>query len=140
MRYQSFLRKSTYRRYGIFILTIFFSYYSIQAFINNQAIDESIKEVDINNNTIRDEIDYKNNFYKYYLEGEYAPYFLGHENGQLYRWERIVRIKQRRLQDEMEAQTWKKKEENPSLRDPKRSRQHFIENKLKDLKILWIIE
>lgn len=80
MRYQRFLRKSTYRRYGIFVATIFFSYYSIQAYINNQTIDTSIDTVRYDIDEINQEIAYLNNFYQQYLQTEYAPYFLGHEN------------------------------------------------------------
>jgi len=119
MRYQSFLRKSTYWRYGVFILTIFFSYYSIQAFINNKTID---------------------NFYQNYLKGEYSSFFLGHENGQLYRSERIVRVKQRSLEDEETYLPEVDKEIDLTELSPQESRARFIERRLTPLKDLWIIQ
>lgn len=138
MRYQRFLRKSTYRRYGIFILTIFFSYYSIQAIINNKTIDASIEEVKQNNDLVEEEIAFKTNFYQNYLKGEYASYFLGHENSQLYRWERILKIKQRATQLEEAALPEREGEER--ILTPQESRQIFINNRLSELKTLWIIE
>lgn len=140
MRYQSFLRKSTYWRYGVFILTIFFSYYSIQAFINNKTIDASIDEVKNNNESIRQEIAFKNNFYQNYLKGEYSSFFLGHENGQLYRSERIVRVKQRSLEDEETYLPEVDKEIDLTELSPQESRARFIERRLTPLKDLWIIQ
>lgn len=138
MRYQSFLRKSTYRRYGIFILTIFFSYYSIQAIINNKTIDASIEEVRKNNHLIQEEIDFKTNFYQNYLKGEYASYFLWHENWQLYRSERIIKIKQRLTP--FEETTLPEREGEERIRTPQESRQFFIANRLSELRTLWIIQ
>ena len=134
MRYQSFLRKSTYRRYGIFILTIFFSYYSIQAIINNKTIDASIEEVKLTNENIQEEIAFKTNFYQNYLKGEYASYFLGHENGQLYRDERIIKIKQRLTP--FEETTLPEREEEDRVRTPQESWQFFIANRLSELSSL----
>ena len=76
MRYHKFLRYSTYRRYGIFVLTVFFSWYGLQAWVNLKSIDTSIQQtreqvIDVDEHTA-----YLNNFYKPYLESEYAPYFL----------------------------------------------------------------
>lgn len=139
MRYQSFLRKSTYWRYGIFILTIFFSYYSIQAIINNNTIDASIDEVKQTNENIRQEISRKNNFYKNYLEWEYAPFFLGHENGQLYSRERIVRLKERKIDEEILLPDVEVVENLNEL-TPQESRNRFIQRRLTPLIELWIIE
>lgn len=136
MRYQSFLRKSTYRRYGIFILTILISYFSIQAIINNKTIDASIEEVKETNNDVAQEIAYKNNFYKNYLQGEYAPFFLGHENGQLYKYERIVRIKQRSQEDEEALLPEVQKKEDLATLTPQDSWLIFIERRLHALKVL----
>ena len=46
MRYHQFLRLSTYRRYGIFVITILLSYTAIQAYMNNKTIDLSIEDVE----------------------------------------------------------------------------------------------
>ena len=75
MRYHAFLRQSTYRRYGIFIVTILFSWYGIQAYINNKNIDIQMEEIE---NTIQDldeRTAYMEKFYANYLKSDYAPYF-----------------------------------------------------------------
>lgn len=96
MSYALFLRKSTYRRYGIFVLTLFVSLYSIQAWINYKNIQDSIIQAKKDTITIQEEIDFMNKRYKKYLESDYASYFLGHENGQLYRGESWVVLEYRR--------------------------------------------
>jgi len=96
MSYALFLRKSTYRRYGIFILTLFVSLYSIQARINYKSIQDSILQAQKDTVTIQKEIDFMQKRYKNYLQSKYAAYFLGHENGQLYQGESLIVIEQRK--------------------------------------------
>lgn len=137
MRYQTFLRKSTYRRYWIFVLTIFFSYYSIQAFINNKTIDLSITEVKEQNLRINEEIAFKNNFYQNYLRWEYSNYFLWHENWQLYQGERLLRIKQRLTpNDAIILQPNNLEGQDEQIQTPQESWRHFIRNRLPQLRFL----
>lgn len=76
MSYALFLRKSTYRRYGIFVLTLFVSLYSIQAWINYKSIQDSILQAKKDIVTLQTEIDFMSRRYKSYLESDYAAYFL----------------------------------------------------------------
>lgn len=95
MRYHQFLRKSVYRRYGIFFLTLFFMISSIKAYMNNKNIDNSITQVKENIANIQEKNTYLDNFYKPYLASPYAGYFYGHENGILYASEKNVHFKNR---------------------------------------------
>lgn len=142
MQYQKFLRKSTYRRYGIFIATIIFSYYSIQAYVNNKSIDVSIQNVQQDIVEIQEEIAYMNNFYKNYLETEYASYFLWHENGKIYGNERIVRLTYPHMQQPQEEELVTETEQQKAIyiASPQESRHYFFEKNLSWLRRLWILE
>lgn len=141
MAYRKFLRKSAYWRYGIFIATIVFIYYAIQASINMSTINASIDEVETANELLREEMAYKENFYKNYLEWEYAPYFLWHENAQLYENEQIIRLRERKPETVTQEQL-PERELDENLKDltPQESRWVFIERRLSPLKELWIIQ
>lgn len=90
MSYYQFLRSSTYRRYGIFIITLFLWLYTMQAWINYKSIQDSIVQEKEQIVALQEEIDYMQRRYQEYLKSEYASYFLWHENGQLYPGERLV--------------------------------------------------
>ncbi len=64
MRYHKFLRHSTYRRYGIFLITIFFSLYSIQVYVNNIGIDAQIAQVKKDIIDLEEESAFMEKFYK----------------------------------------------------------------------------
>lgn len=134
MHYQKFLRKSTYRRYGIFIATIIFSYYSIQAFVNNKSIDASITTVKQDIVAIQEEIAYTQNFYKNYLTTEYAPFFLGHENGQIYGRERILRLTYPHLQEQPKPEPVSEKQlqRQMYIASPREARRYFLDTNLFD--------
>ena len=134
MRYHRFLRHSTYRRYGIFILTIFFSWYGIQAWVNLKSIDTSILQAQENYENLIEKTDYMEKFYNPYLDSEYAPYFLGHENGSLYRREYIVRLKHAVPDNEEPILPEIEKKESILLSTPQQSWNYFIDQKLPFLK------
>ena len=131
MQYRKFLRKTTYLRYLIFILTVFFSYYSIRAVSNNRTIDASIAEVQQANEELEQEILFKQNFYKNYLESKYASYFLWHENGQLFDDEQIIRIRRPDRVDEAIEEN--EQTQDDLLATPQQSRQYFINVSLSEL-------
>lgn len=140
MSYQEFLRKSTYRRYGIFIATIIFSYYTIQAYVNNKSIDVSIESVKEDIVNIEEEIAFMDKFYTNYLQTEYATYFLWHENWQIYWNERIIRFANDK--EETDFWTYISQQEQPNeiyLATPRDSRNYFLESKLEELDNLWIL-
>ena len=84
MRYHQFLRRSTYRRYGIFVVTILMSYSAIQAYMNNQTIDLSIEDVRQQALDQEQEILWTQNYYLNYLATEYSREFSARESGQLF--------------------------------------------------------
>ena len=129
MRYHKFLRYSTYRRYAIFILTIFFSWYGLQAWVNLQSIDTSIQQTRAEVAELNEHTAYLEKFYKPYLESEYAPYFLGHENGSLWQGEFIVRLRHTVVDDEAILPEIEKKN-TILLSTPEQSWHYFIEQKL----------
>lgn len=142
MNYRRFLRKTTYLRYGIFILTVFFSYYSIRAVSNNKTIDTSIAEVQQANARLEQEILFKQNFYKSYLEWEYAAYFLGHENWQLFPWEQIIRIKKPLTREEEQQENLDLAEQmvdEDLLATPQQSWRYFVEVSLSELGDIWSV-
>jgi hypothetical protein len=67
----------------------------MQAWINYTSIQDSILQERQAIVDIQEEIDYMQRRYQEYLNSEYASYFLGHENGQLYPGETLVYIEQR---------------------------------------------
>lgn len=96
MSYYQFLRNSTYRRYGIFIITLFLWLYTMQAWINYKSIQDSILQEKQQIIHIQEEIDYMQRWYQEYMKSEYASYFLWHENGQLYPDEYLVYLEYRK--------------------------------------------
>lgn len=94
--YYQFLRNSTYRRYGIFIITLFLGLYTMQAWINYKSIQDSILQEKQQIVRIENEIAYMQKWYQEYLQSEYASYFLGHENGQLYANESLIYLEYRK--------------------------------------------
>ncbi len=105
------------------------------------AITEIEKEID----STKDEISFIKNFERPYLGSEWADYYLGHENGVIYEWEWVIRLRNR----SKFAQTWtpddilslqEKKEDVIVISSPEESWYYFIYDKLKPLKELWIIE
>ena len=130
MRYHKFLRHSTYRRYGIFIATLFFSLYAIQAYVNNQNIENQIRQVESQIHELESRNNYLNNFYTKYLETEYAPYFAWHENGIIYEGEYVIKLKHRIEDDEVILPVQDEKKEAIIISTPQSSWRYFIEEKL----------
>jgi hypothetical protein len=131
MRYHKFLRHSAYRRYGIFIISILFSLYSIQVYVNNIGIDEQITQVKKDIINLEEERAFMEKFYKGYLLSEYARYFLGHENGTIYPEEKIVRLSYQVPTKEDEAQLPQLTQKAPiTVSTPQEARNHFIETRL----------
>ena len=129
MRYHKFLRYSTYRRYGIFILTIFFSWYWLQAWVNLKSIDTSIEQAKQDVAELNEHTAYLQKFYKPYLEWEYAPFFLWHENWSLRRGEYIIRLRHTVVDDEPILPEIEKKS-SILLSTPEQSWHYFIEQKM----------
>lgn len=129
MRYHKFLRYSTYRRYGIFVLTVFFSWYGLQAWVNLKSIDSSIVQTKEEVIDLEEHTAYLEKFYKPYLESEYAPYFLWHENGSLWQNEYIVRLRHTVVNNEAILPEIEQKD-SILLSTPQDSWHYFIEKKL----------
>ena len=129
MRYHRFLRYSTYRRYAIFILTVFFSWYGLQAWVNLRSIDTSIQQTKQQVASLNEHTAYLEIFYKNYLQSEYAPYFLGHENGTLYQGEYIVRLRHPTDKDEAILPEIEQKD-SIKISTPQESWHYFIEKRL----------
>ncbi len=68
----------------------------MQAWINYKSIQDSILQEKEQIVSLQEEIDYMQRRYQEYLKSEYASYFLGHENGQLYPGERLVYLEYRK--------------------------------------------
>ncbi len=131
MRYHKFLRHSTYRRYGIFLVTIFFSLYSIQVYVNNIWIDAQIAQVKEDIIDLEEESAFMEKFYKWYLESEYASFFLWHENGTIYPEEKIVRLAYQVPQVENEVILPMPNEIAPiTTSTPQEARNHFVKTRL----------
>lgn len=89
------------------------------------SIEQSKQEVaDLHEHTA-----YLEKFYKPYLEWEYAPYFLGHENGSLWQGEFIVRLRHTVVDNEAILPEIEKKS-SILLSTPEQSWHYFIEQKL----------
>ena len=65
---------------------------TIKTYMNSNAIIEEIARVQTDIEQINEEIAYSENFYKAYLDSEYAPYFLAHKNNTLFYNEMIIRF------------------------------------------------
>ena len=141
MRYHRFLRQSTYRRYGLFFITIFFSYYSIQAYLNNISISNSVQQVTTDIHDTTQETAFLEKYYKNYLLSDYSSYFLGHENGMIYDREQIVRFISK-ADAVIEAQALPDIETKSTiiLSSPSEAWHHFIKDKLEELIELGLIE
>ena len=85
-------KHTTQIKYGLVVLGAFFMIYLIRALVNYQTILDSTNQVVQDMQTTKQHTDFINNFLHPYLESEYAPYFLAHENNQLFAWERVITI------------------------------------------------
>ena len=140
MHYQKYLRQSTYRRYGIFVFTFFFLYYGIQSYLNNINIEFSIEQTKQGRIDTQEKITYLEKFYSPYLTSPLAAYFLSHENGSLYKNERIVRIKYRTNNNVTNEQLpLQANTKGITLSTPQASREYFITTKLSELASLGIL-
>ncbi len=105
----------------------------------------SIELIQNESSLVEEEIQYVKNFEKPYLESEWAPYYIGHENGVLYDWERVVRLKSKKpltkdesLPDEILSR--QSEDDVIKISSPEESRHYFINDKLTPLKDLWILQ
>lgn len=143
MRYHKFLRHSAYRRYGIFIISIFFSLYSIQVYVNNIGIDAQITQVKSDIVKLEEESAFMDKFYKWYLKSDYSAFFLWHENGTLYPWESIIRLAYKNAEeiDEVEPALPSIDPLTPmTISTPQQARNHFIDTRLSFLKRWGLIK
>lgn len=92
------------------------------------------------------EVAFIQNFERPYLESDRAPYYLGHENGVLYWWERVVRLRDR---SPVIVEEWtpddvlalqQEEEDKIKISSPEESWHYFINDKLKPLKDIWLLE
>lgn len=114
-------------------LKIFWAFFAIIAmivatktYINYNKIIEAIAKVNYDIKMVEDEIDYSNDFLKYYLDSEYADYFLAHKSNILFDWEFIIRFQSPLEEKTNKNNTWKSK----IIQTPQQSRQYFIRSKL----------
>ncbi len=82
----------TFIKYWLIVVNIFFMIIAIRAVVNRQLIIDSIEQVTYDTQHTKDYTDYINNFLSPYLKSEFAPYFLAHENNQIFPWEKIIKI------------------------------------------------
>lgn len=146
MRYHQFLRNTLYWRYIIFFATLFFALYWVQAYLNRQNMLVSIQDIKDEIVDIEEEVAFIENFERPFLESERAPYYLGHENGVLYNGERVVRLRDRApvvadedTPDDVLA-LQQVEEDKIKISSPEESRHYFINDKLKPLKDIWLLE
>ena len=98
-----------------------------------------MEEVEQTITDLESKTDYMEKFYANYLKSEYAPYFAGHENGILYRWERVIRLKHQVKTDEAELPVRDDIREKVILSTPEKSWNYFIDHKLSFLKEWGIV-
>jgi len=144
MRFHKFIRTTMYRRYIIFFLTLFFVLYGVQAYLNKQNMDVAIVEIRQEIKKTKDEIAFIKNFERPFLESERADYYLWHENGIIYDRERVIRLRNREkiLNDGNDILSLQEEEIEDIIviSSPEESWYYFIEEKLKPLKDLGLIE
>lgn len=106
---------------------------AIKTYINYNTIVEAIDKVNTDIELTNREIAYSENFYKKYLDSEYAPYFLAHKNNTLFYNEMIIRFtNSNNIGTETEddskitatSYTW------ITTMTPQQSRQNFIKSKI----------
>lgn len=85
-------KHTTQIKYGLVIVWVFAMIYLIKALINYQTILDSTTTVMNEIEQTKQHTDFINNFLHPYLESDYAPYFLAHENNQLFPGEKIINI------------------------------------------------
>jgi len=144
MRYHSFLRNTMYLRYIIFFVTLFFAIYGVRAYLNRETMMSSIQWINTESALIKTETEYIKNFKRPFLESDWASYYIGHENWILYAWERVVRLRTKKiveedaLPDDILARQWA--EDEIKISSPEESRHFFINDKLTPLKDIWILK
>jgi len=60
--------------------------------MNYRSIIDEEEKIKSKIANIEEEIAYSENFYKKYLDSDFAPYFLAHKNNSLFDWEKIIRL------------------------------------------------
>lgn len=107
----------------------------MQAWINYKSIEDSIVQEKQQIIRMQEEIDYMQKWYQSYLYSDYASYFLGHENGQLYDGERLVYLEYRKPDVEKKdpsveiVPTEEEVEVNELTLSPEESRRYFLEQR-----------
>ena len=136
----AFLQKNiTSVKYWFIIINILFMIIAIRAVVNYQNILSSIDT--IQNDIIEKEnhTNYINNFITPYLESDYAPYFIAHENNQIFAGETIIKITEIEsgaIQNT--AESWwiiNPIKINKPKSSPVQARQRYLQNLTKD--IVW---
>lgn len=107
----------------------------IKTYMNYSAIIDEITRVNADIEQINEEIAYSENFYKAYLDSEYAPYFLAHKNNTLFYNEMIIRFIDPYATENESSEgntdtTTPTSYSGVSVMTPQQSRQNFIKSKI----------
>lgn len=107
----------------------------IKTYMNYSAIIDEITRVNADIEQINEEIAYSENFYKAYLDSEYAPYFLAHKNNTLFYNEMIIRFIDPYDTENTPTEgntdtTTPTSYSGVSVMTPQQSRQNFIKSKI----------
>ena len=83
--------------YGLVGINIFGMIVAVRVYINYRAIQASIAKVEAEKTMLLEKDWYAKNFQIYYLNSEYAPYFLAHENNWILPGEKLVKIETKKV-------------------------------------------
>lgn len=131
-------------RYIAFFMTLVFLVMFLRTWVwNLQNMQNSISTIRTEIESVEEETEYMENFRIPYLDSERASYFLWHENWVLYKWEYVVRLRQRKIIDNgvwySVAQIQQDLDDPVLISSPKESWLYFFEDKLSELDQLWFI-
>lgn len=113
------------------IVAVFVMILAIKTYVNYNVIEQEIEKVNDSIESINQEIAYSENFYKKYLDSDYANYFLAHKNNSLFNWEVIIRLIDTEIsdieqEDEDSSKTWSVVD----FTSPREARKYFFKSKL----------
>ncbi len=132
-------------------MTLYFAIQAVRAYLNGQNMVTNIAIIKENIVEVQDEINFTKYYEKPFLETDWAPFYLWHEHGTLYAWERVVRLKSRKptqkvVVDEAASSPddilsmQQEEDDFIKITSPQESRHYFINDKLTALKEIWLLE
>ncbi len=114
-------------RWLLFFVNIIFLLFIVKSYINYWNIEQAIIQEKLETHKVQEHIFHLNNFKKQYLQSEYSPYLLWHENKRLFDNEIVIYFV---YEDKKEIKNSEKSHESIITKKPIDQRKKLIQQKI----------